>query len=44
MFVLDPLLRAIANIPWGESGAHIKAVSELVTGLPDVDHSAYYST
>jgi predicted 2-oxoglutarate/Fe(II)-dependent dioxygenase YbiX/peroxiredoxin len=40
LFVLDPLLRAIANIPWGESGAHIKAVSELVKGLPDVDNSA----
>jgi cephalosporin hydroxylase/predicted 2-oxoglutarate/Fe(II)-dependent dioxygenase YbiX/peroxiredoxin len=40
LFVLDPMLRAIANIPWGERGAHIRAVCELVKGLPDVDNSA----
>src|SRR5262249_50097434 len=40
LFVLDPMLRAIANIPWDDSGAHIKAVCELVKSLPDVDNSA----
>ena len=40
LFVLDPMLRAVANIPWDESVAHIKAVCELIKGLPDVDNSA----
>ena len=40
LFVLDPMLRAVANIPWDEFGAHIKAVCELIKGLPDVDNSA----
>jgi cephalosporin hydroxylase/peroxiredoxin len=40
LFVLDPMLRAIANIAWDDSGAHIKAVCELVKSLPDVDNSA----
>ena len=32
LFVLDPMLRAVANIPWDESGAHIKAACELIRG------------
>ena len=40
LFVLDSLLRAVANIPWDESGARIKAVCELIKGPPDVDDSA----
>src|SRR6476661_4127825 len=40
LFVLDPMLRAVANIPWDESGAHIKTACELIRGLPDVDNSA----
>ena len=37
LFVLDLLLRAVANIPWDEFGARIKAVCELIKGPPDVD-------
>jgi hypothetical protein len=40
LFVLDLMLRAVANIPWDESGAHIKAACELIRDLPDVDNSA----
>jgi cephalosporin hydroxylase/predicted 2-oxoglutarate/Fe(II)-dependent dioxygenase YbiX/peroxiredoxin len=40
LFVLDPMLRAIANIPWDRSGAHIETVCELIKSLPDVDKSA----
>jgi cephalosporin hydroxylase/predicted 2-oxoglutarate/Fe(II)-dependent dioxygenase YbiX/peroxiredoxin len=39
-FVLDPMLRAIANIACDESGGHIKSVCELIKSLPDVDSSA----
>jgi len=38
--VLDPMLRAIANISWDHPSGHANAVSELVRGLPTVDESA----
>jgi predicted 2-oxoglutarate/Fe(II)-dependent dioxygenase YbiX/peroxiredoxin len=40
VFVLDAMLRAVANISREASGAHIRAVCELITGLPAVDDSA----
>jgi cephalosporin hydroxylase/predicted 2-oxoglutarate/Fe(II)-dependent dioxygenase YbiX/peroxiredoxin len=40
LFVLDPMLRAIANIPGDATGGHIKAARELIKSLPDVDSSA----
>ena len=40
VFVLDPMLRAVANIPREASGAHIKAVCDVINGLPAVDDSA----
>jgi cephalosporin hydroxylase/predicted 2-oxoglutarate/Fe(II)-dependent dioxygenase YbiX/peroxiredoxin len=39
-FVLDPMLRAIANIQREQSGGHIKAVCDVIKSLPDVDNSA----
>jgi predicted 2-oxoglutarate/Fe(II)-dependent dioxygenase YbiX len=38
--VLDPMLRAIANISFVASGAHIDTVCALIKSLPDVDGSA----
>jgi predicted 2-oxoglutarate/Fe(II)-dependent dioxygenase YbiX len=38
--VLDPLLRAIANIPWDHPHGHAASVSGLLHGLPAVDDSA----
>jgi cephalosporin hydroxylase/predicted 2-oxoglutarate/Fe(II)-dependent dioxygenase YbiX len=40
IFVLDPMLRAVANIACEASGGHIKAVCDLVKSLPRVDDSA----
>jgi cephalosporin hydroxylase/predicted 2-oxoglutarate/Fe(II)-dependent dioxygenase YbiX/peroxiredoxin len=40
LFVLDPMLRAIANIAWDSGGGAIKAVCDLVNSLPDVDGAA----
>jgi cephalosporin hydroxylase/predicted 2-oxoglutarate/Fe(II)-dependent dioxygenase YbiX/peroxiredoxin len=40
LFVLDPMLRAVANIPCDEAGGHIKTVCDLIKSLPDVDGSA----
>jgi predicted 2-oxoglutarate/Fe(II)-dependent dioxygenase YbiX len=34
------MLRTVANIPREESGAHVKAVCDLIGSLPDVDNSA----
>jgi hypothetical protein len=39
-FVLDPLLRAVANIPADAAAAHGKAVRAVVASLPTVDESA----
>jgi len=38
--VLDPMLRAIANVPWAEPAGHAATVCNLVAGLPAVDDSA----
>jgi len=38
--VLDPMLRAIANIPWDYAQGHAESVTELLRGLPTVDDSA----
>jgi len=38
--VLDPMLRAIADIPWDYSPGHAESVASLLRGLPAVDDSA----
>ena len=38
--VLDPMLRAIAYIPWDYPQGHAQSVAELLRGLPSVDDSA----
>jgi peroxiredoxin len=38
--MLDPLLRAIANIPWDHPQGHAETVAGLLRGLPPVDDSA----
>jgi len=38
--VLDPMLRAIANIAWDHAGGHAAAVQTVLNGLPAVDDSA----
>ena len=38
--VLDPLLRAIANIPWDYPQGHAASVAALLRGLPSVDDGA----
>jgi len=38
--ILDPMLRAIANIPWDYAAGHAEAVRETLRGLPSVDDSA----
>jgi peroxiredoxin len=38
--VLDPMLRAIANIPWDYPQGHAQSVVGLLRGLPKVDDSA----
>jgi predicted 2-oxoglutarate/Fe(II)-dependent dioxygenase YbiX len=38
--VLDPMLRAIAIIPWDHPGGHVTILSQLLSGLPSVDESA----
>jgi cephalosporin hydroxylase/predicted 2-oxoglutarate/Fe(II)-dependent dioxygenase YbiX/peroxiredoxin len=40
LLVLDPMLRAIANIAWDAGGGAIKAACELINSLPDVDGAA----
>jgi hypothetical protein len=39
-FVLDPMLRAVANIPADAAGGHVSAVGAVVNSLPKVDESA----
>jgi predicted 2-oxoglutarate/Fe(II)-dependent dioxygenase YbiX len=38
--VLDPMLRAIADIPWDHAAGHASAVREVLRSLPPVDDSA----
>ena len=38
--VLDPMLRAIADIPWDYAAGHAATVRELLRGLPAVDDCA----
>ncbi len=38
--VLDPMLRAIADIGWDHPGNHTETLRHLIRELPDVDHSA----
>jgi len=38
--VLDPMLRAVANIPWDHAAGHGRTVRELLRSLPAVDDSA----
>ncbi len=38
--VLDPMLRAIADIPWDFSAGHARTIRQVLTGLPSVDDSA----
>jgi predicted 2-oxoglutarate/Fe(II)-dependent dioxygenase YbiX/peroxiredoxin len=38
--VLDPMLRAVANIAWDHAGGHAEAVRNVLQSLPAVDDSA----
>ena len=38
--VLDPMLRAVANIPWDHPAGHAQSVLNVLRGLPTVDDSA----
>jgi predicted 2-oxoglutarate/Fe(II)-dependent dioxygenase YbiX/peroxiredoxin len=38
--VLDPMLRAVADIPWDHASGHASAVREVLRSLPSVDDSA----
>ncbi len=38
--VLDPMLRAVANIPWDYPEGHAQSVRNVLRSLPDVDDSA----
>jgi peroxiredoxin len=38
--VLDPMLRAVANIPWDEAAGHGAVLGRVLEGLPDVALSA----
>ncbi len=38
--VLDPMLRAIANVAWDDPAGHAQTIGNLVRSLPDVDDSA----
>jgi predicted 2-oxoglutarate/Fe(II)-dependent dioxygenase YbiX/peroxiredoxin len=38
--VLDPMLRAVADIPWDYAAGHAQTVRNVLQGLPDVDDSA----
>jgi predicted 2-oxoglutarate/Fe(II)-dependent dioxygenase YbiX/peroxiredoxin len=38
--ILDPMLRAVADIPWNYPDGHGHTVRSVLQGLPDVDHSA----
>ena len=38
--VIDPMLRAVANIPWDYPEGHAQSVRNVLRGLPSVDDSA----
>ncbi len=38
--VLDPMLRAVADIPWDHSAGHVETVRNVLQSLPAVDDSA----
>ena len=38
--VLDPMLRAIANVAWDDPAGHAQTIGSLLRSLPDVDDSA----
>jgi len=38
--VLDPMLRAIANVPWNFPEGHARTIRTVLSGLPAVDDSA----
>jgi peroxiredoxin len=38
--VLDPMLRAVADIPWDHAGGHVPTVRSVLQSLPAVDDSA----
>ena len=38
--VLDPMLRAVADIPWDHPHGHVRSVHDVLTSLPAVDDSA----
>jgi predicted 2-oxoglutarate/Fe(II)-dependent dioxygenase YbiX/peroxiredoxin len=38
--VLDPMLRAIANVAWDDPAGHAQTINNLLRSLPDVDDSA----
>jgi predicted 2-oxoglutarate/Fe(II)-dependent dioxygenase YbiX/peroxiredoxin len=38
--VLDPMLRAVANIPWDHAAGHAQTVRNVLASLPAVDDSA----
>ena len=38
--VLDPMLRAVADIPWDYPAGHARTVREVLRGLPAVDDAA----
>jgi hypothetical protein len=38
--VIDPMLRAVANIPWNYADGHAKSVRQVMASLPAVDDSA----
>jgi predicted 2-oxoglutarate/Fe(II)-dependent dioxygenase YbiX/peroxiredoxin len=38
--ILDPMLRAVADIPWNDAGGHAQTVRQVLTSLPDADSFA----
>jgi predicted 2-oxoglutarate/Fe(II)-dependent dioxygenase YbiX/peroxiredoxin len=38
--VLDPMLRAVANVPWNEPAGHVQTVRGVLRSLPAVDDAA----
>lgn len=38
--VLDPMLRAVANLAWDEAGTSMDQLVAMLRNLPDIDHSA----
>ncbi len=39
-FVLDPMLRSVADIPWDIAQGHAETVRDVLHGLPDIEASA----